>query len=87
MPLPKAPTLRPSRPASRQSGNKTGSLLLMLGLLFAFLGLSALLLPLLITLPEMRDFLGSVAIAGWVMLALGGGLIGLSVRWRLKNPA
>lgn len=87
MPLPKAPTLRPSRPASRQSGDKTGSLLLMLGLLLAFLGLGALLLPLLITLPEMRDFLGSAAIAGWVMLALGGGLVGLSVRWRLKNQA
>lgn len=80
MPLPNAPTHHPDNPDARLATQKTNHLLLILGLLCAFLGLGALLLPTLITIPEMQDFLVTASWVGWVMLALGGAFIGLYAR-------
>lgn len=80
MPLPNAPTHHPDTPDARLADKKTNHLLLILGLLCAFLGLGALLLPALITIPEMQDFLATASRVGWVMLALGGTFIGLYAR-------
>lgn len=81
MPLPNAPTQRPNNPQTRRADQKTNTLLLILGLLCAFLGLSALLLPALVSVPEMQDVLVTTSLAGWVALGLGGALIALHV-WR-----
>lgn len=81
MPLPTAPTQRPNNPQTRQADKKANSALLILGLVFAFLGLGALLLPALIAVPEMDDILAKTSVAGWVMLGLGGALIALHL-WR-----
>lgn len=81
MPLPTAPTRRPNNPQTRQADKKANSALLILGLLCAFLGLGALLLPALVAVPEMQSLLAKTSLAGWVMLALGGALIALHL-WR-----
>lgn len=81
MPLPTAPTRRPNNPQTRQADKKANSALLILGLLCAFLGLGALLLPALVNVPEMNDILAKTSLAGWVMLVLGGALIALHL-WR-----
>jgi hypothetical protein len=81
MPLPNAPTRRPNNPETRLADQKTSTMLLILGLVFAFIGLGALLLPMLIEIPEMEGVLAVTTVVGKVALGLGGVLIAVSV-WR-----
>ena len=86
MPLPNVPTRRPNNPQTRQADKKANNMLLILGLVFAFFGLGALLLPAIVHIPEMRDLLDTFSTVGWVMLALGGALIALQVWLRMRAP-
>ena len=84
MPLPNVPTRRPNNPQTRQADRKANNVFLVLGLLFAFFGLGALLLPAIVHIPEMRDLLATLATVGWVILVLGGALIALHIWLRMR---
>lgn len=87
MPLPNVPTRRPNNPQTRQADKKANKVFLVLGLLCVFFGLGALLLPVIVHIPEMRDLLATLTTVGWVMLVLGGALIALHVWRRMRARA
>ncbi|UUZ71427.1 hypothetical protein LP415_20720 [Polaromonas sp. P1(28)-8] len=85
MPLPTAPTQKPS---NNQTRTKANNELLIRGLLCILIGLAVLISPYFITSPGMQGIVASSSLVGWFALVLGVAFIGLYARRRLagQNP-
>ena len=87
MPLPNAPTRRPSTPASRQSDSKVHNEVLFKAVLLVLIGLGVLLSPYFITSPGMQGIVAKAAAVGWFALVLGGGFMTVYLRRRFGAPS
>lgn len=85
MPLPTAPTRRPSNPGSRQADRKANASLLAKAILCVLTGLGMGVSPHFITSPGLHHVLTLAAPVGWGVLALGCALIGWYVWRRTKK--
>ena len=83
MPLPNAPTQKPSNTQTRTKANNE---LLIRGLLCVLIGLAVLISPYFITSPGMQGIVASSSLVGWFALVLGVAFIGLYARRRLAGP-
>jgi len=84
MPLPTAPTQKPSNTQTRTKANNE---LLIRGLLCVVIGLAVLISPYFITSPGMQGIVASSSLVGWFALVLGVAFIGLYARRRLAGPS
>ena len=83
MPLPTAPTRKPTNAASRQADSKANNDLMIKGILCTLIGLGVLLAPYFVTSPGMQGIVAKSTLVGWFALVLGCAFIGLYVRRRL----
>ncbi|MDP3795907.1 MAG: hypothetical protein Q8R06_01990 [Polaromonas sp.] len=83
MPLPTAPTQKPSNTQTRTKANNE---LLIRGLLCVVIGLAVLISPYFITSPGMQGIVASSSLVGWFALVLGVAFIGLYARRRVAGP-
>ena len=86
MPLPTAPTRKPNNEGNRQATSKTNSKFLLTGILCTLIGLGMGLSPRFITSPDLHEMVGTAALLGWWVLAVGCALIGWYAWQRIAAP-
>ena len=81
MPLPLAPTQKPSNKIQTKANNE----LAIKGILCVMIGLGVVVSPYFLTSPGMQSIVAQSALVGWFALALGLAFLGLYARRCLKN--
>ena len=85
MPLPNAPTQKPTTHLARKKANNE---LALKGILCTLIGLGVLVSPYFITSPGMQGIVAKSSLVGWFALVLGLAFVGLYARRRVgsKQP-
>ena len=81
MPLPQAPTGKPSKELITKANNE----LAIKGLLCIMIGLGVVVSPYFISSPGMQGIVAQSAVVGWFALVLGLAFVGVYARRRFKN--
>ncbi len=79
MPLPQAPTQKPTSKLNTKANNE----LAIKGILCIMIGLGVVVSPYFITSPGMQSIVAQSALVGWFALVLGLAFVGLYVRRRM----
>ena len=83
MPLPLAPTQKPSHKANARLNTKANNELAIKGILCILIGLGVVVSPYFITSPGMQGIVAKSAAVGWFALVLGLAFVGLYTRRRM----
>jgi len=85
MPLPLAPTQKPSLKVDRKVNSKANNELAMKGILCIMIGLAVVLSPYFISSPGMQGIVAKSATVGWFALVLGLAFVGVYARRRMAG--
>jgi membrane protein YdbS with pleckstrin-like domain len=80
MPLPEAPTQKPSKKIDTKANNE----LAIKGILCLLIGLGVVISPYFISSPGMQSIVAKSAAVGWFALVLGLAFVGLYVRRKMS---
>ncbi|MBI2729097.1 MAG: hypothetical protein HYX42_22905 [Polaromonas sp.] len=83
MPLPSAPTQKPTPGKAAVASTKANNELAMKGILLTMIGLGVLVSPYFITSPGMQGIVAKSTLVGWFALVLGIAFLGVFFRRRM----
>ncbi|MES2283048.1 MAG: hypothetical protein V4542_16655 [Pseudomonadota bacterium] len=83
MPLPNAPTQKPTPSKASQASTKSNNELAMKGILLTMIGLGVLVSPYFITSPGMQGIVAKSTLVGWFALVLGIAFLGVFFKRRM----